>query len=257
MQPPFPSLTSTWHNETYAAIDPTQPHLSVSEKTVFITGGGRGIGARIAHAFAAAGASIVAITGRTQSSLDSTAASIEKQYPKAKVLTFAVDVVDGPGVNAAFASVKEASPHKQGVDICIVNAGYLPSPAPLTPPSASASAEDSSREQQDWWKAFETNVLGAYVTTRAFLANMHVKSSSGHPEPVLIDVTTAGVCFFPPLPAFSGYIASEVARSRFFESVGAENPDVRVVNFHPGSVGTDMGKKAAAAGLELPQDDGK
>lgn len=38
MQPPLPCPTATWHNNTYAAIDPTQAALSQSGKTVVIAG---------------------------------------------------------------------------------------------------------------------------------------------------------------------------------------------------------------------------
>jgi hypothetical protein len=38
MQPPYPSFTATWHNDTYPAIDPTQAELSQAGKTVIITG---------------------------------------------------------------------------------------------------------------------------------------------------------------------------------------------------------------------------
>lgn len=36
---PFPSLTKTWHTESYPAISPTRPELSTDSKTVVITGG--------------------------------------------------------------------------------------------------------------------------------------------------------------------------------------------------------------------------
>jgi hypothetical protein len=38
MQPPFPSPTPTWHNDTYPAIEPTKPGLSHAGETVIITG---------------------------------------------------------------------------------------------------------------------------------------------------------------------------------------------------------------------------
>jgi len=38
MQPPFPCPTRTWHNDTYAAIDPGHPENSQLGKTVIITG---------------------------------------------------------------------------------------------------------------------------------------------------------------------------------------------------------------------------
>ena len=142
MQPPFPSLTANWHNAPYSAIDPKQPHLSVSGKTVLITGGGRGIGARIAHAYAAADAAVVAMTGRTESSLKDTKSAIEKDYPGTKVLTFAADVLDETALNAAFAATKAASTNKAGIDICVANAGYMPNAAPIA--SSDAKGKDTS-----------------------------------------------------------------------------------------------------------------
>jgi NAD(P)-dependent dehydrogenase (short-subunit alcohol dehydrogenase family) len=254
MQPPFPSLTSTWHNATYPSIDPSQSNLSVIGKTVLITGGGRGIGARIAHAFAKAGASVIGITGRTESALQSTKASIQTESPNTKVLTFTADIVDEAAINAAFAAVKEASESKHGIDIGILNAGYFPDSAPIAP-SVSASATESSDTVKEWWKGFEVNVLGSYITTRAFLANMNPKSRSNPVEPVLIAASTAGICFYPPPPTFSAYGTSKVASAQFFQSVAAENADVRVINFHPGVIETDMGKKSMDAGLKLPPDD--
>ena len=256
MVPPFPSITSTWHNATYPDIDPSQPSLSVAGKTVLITGGGKGIGSRFAHAFAKAGASVVGITGRTDSSLQSTKASVEKEFPNTKVLTFAADVIDEPAVNAAFAAVKDASKDKQGIDIAVLNAGYFPDAMPIAP-SSSASATESSSTIKEWWKGFEVNVLGSFITTRAFLANMHAKSSSNPVEPVLIAVNTAGICMYPPPPTFSGYATSKMAAASFFQSVASENPDVRVSTFHPGSVETEMGTKASDAGLVFPPDDSK
>ena len=228
MQPPFPSLTASWHNAPYPAIDPKQSHLSVSGKTVLITGGGRGIGARIAHAYAAAGAAVVAITGRTESSLDDTKSAIEKEHPGTKVLTFAADILDEAALNAAFAATKDAGTNKAGIDICVANAGFLPNAGSI-----------ASSDPKDWWRGFEVNVLGTYLTTRAFLANIHAKSDSNPVEPVLIELTTAAVCFFPPPPQFSGYITSKVASARLVECIAVECPEVRVVSVHPGRAGGD------------------
>ncbi|KAB5546817.1 hypothetical protein GE09DRAFT_1174752 [Coniochaeta sp. 2T2.1] len=52
----FVSFTETWHNRPYPAILPTRPEISASGKSVFVTGGGAGIGKAAAIAFAQAGA---------------------------------------------------------------------------------------------------------------------------------------------------------------------------------------------------------
>ena len=121
----LPSLTATWHNTTYPAIDPTQAHLSAKGKAVLITGGGRGIGARVARSFAAAGASLITITGRTRSSLESSKAALESEFSDTKILIAEGDVADEAAMDSAFAALSKAN-DGIGVDICIHNAGYLP-----------------------------------------------------------------------------------------------------------------------------------
>ncbi|KAL5331348.1 hypothetical protein ACEPPN_000878 [Leptodophora sp. 'Broadleaf-Isolate-01'] len=44
----FPSLTSTWHHNTYPSLFPSRPELSAKGKTVIVTRGGTGIGAKTA-----------------------------------------------------------------------------------------------------------------------------------------------------------------------------------------------------------------
>jgi NAD(P)-dependent dehydrogenase (short-subunit alcohol dehydrogenase family) len=236
-----PSLTATWHNNTYPAIDPTQSHLSLKGKSVLITGGGRGIGARTARSFAAAGASIISITGRTLSTLESTKAALESEYPKTMVLVAPGDVTDEKAMEAAFAALSKAN-NGHGVDICIHNAGYLPDANTI-----------ATADKEDWWSGFTTQLLGSFVVTRAFLKH---KNESASPEPILVDLGTAAI-IFPPPPGFSGYTVSKFAQSRFFEAVAAEEPGIRVMQIHPGVIATDMGNKSIEAGLVLPLDDSR
>lgn len=80
----MPSLTQVWRNASYPAIDPTKASLSVASKTVFVTGGGAGIGLATARAFAAAGASIVAISGRTEKTLRAAKGTSKLHTPELK-----------------------------------------------------------------------------------------------------------------------------------------------------------------------------
>ena len=137
MKAPFPAFTDTWHTTSYDAISPTRHELSVANKTVIVTGGGRGIGAESARAFAAAGASHVVLIGRTQKSLSETAESIQKEFASVSVSTYAADVAD----EAAMGKTAEKIGNW---DILILNAGMLLEPQPVEKTNVT-----------DWWRVFE------------------------------------------------------------------------------------------------------
>ena len=136
MKYPFPSLTETYHTSSYDSISPTRYELSVANKTVIITGGARGLGLHTAKAYAAAGASHIALIDRTQSTLSTSKEAIEKES-SASVTTHTADVADEIAVGKAAAEVGKW-------DVLILNAGVLP---------AASSIEQS--EPEKWWSAFE------------------------------------------------------------------------------------------------------
>ena len=92
-------------------------YFSLEGKRALITGAGKGIGARIATAFAEMGAD-VALLARTQSDLDAVAREVRALGRE--VRTFACDVTD----EAALAVVvRELSDSWGSLDILINNAG--------------------------------------------------------------------------------------------------------------------------------------
>lgn len=135
----FPSLTETYHSSSYDAISPTRRELSVANKTAIITGGAQGIGLETAKAYAAAGASHIALIGRTQSTLSKAKEAIEKES-STSVTTHTADVADEVAVGKAAAEVGKW-------DVLILNAGVVP---------AANSIEQS--EPGKWWSAFEVRL---------------------------------------------------------------------------------------------------
>lgn len=140
-----PSLTETWHKDTYAAINPSKrAELSLRGKTVMITGGGSGIGKGLTRAFADAGASQIAILGRREDVLRATKQEIEAQNEEVAISIHVADVAD-------LASIKKAASLVGNWDVLVSNAGYLPEIKPLL---------DS--DPVDWWKGFEVR-SGVYA----------------------------------------------------------------------------------------------
>jgi NAD(P)-dependent dehydrogenase (short-subunit alcohol dehydrogenase family) len=229
----FPSPTKTWHSTVYPSVSPSRPELSAAGKVVLITGGGSGLGPHIAHAFATAGSTSIALVGRTLSTLQRTAASITSSFPNITVLTLVANIVDKSAINAAFAETRA----KLGlVDILVSNAAYFPDAALIR-----------NADIDEWWKGMDTNVKANLVLVQAFLKNVAK-------NPTILNVTTAGA-HIPAISSLSGYAVSKLAGLKFFEYVAAENPQIRVMNVHPGAMNTAMGAKGAESGVKIPRDD--
>jgi NAD(P)-dependent dehydrogenase (short-subunit alcohol dehydrogenase family) len=225
-----PALTSKWHSSSYPEISPARPELSTVDKTILITGGGTGIGAGIAHAFATAGSKQIALLGRRQSPLEETAQALEAEFPSLKVLCCTADVTNKGNVGAAFDSVvKEFGP----IDVLISNAGYLP-----------GAGNVSNLDLDDAWAAFETNTKGSFIVAQAF-ARTACKERA-----FVVDISTALVHMPPSFPGTVAYTASKLAATKIWSFFGAENKNMRVVSLQPGQIATDMSKKAGVLGRD-------
>ncbi|MCJ1338660.1 hypothetical protein MMC09_003949 [Bachmanniomyces sp. S44760] len=220
----FPSYTKIFHHDLYPAIEPTRSELSAANKTVLITGGGQGIGASIARAFSLAGAKHIILLGRNEPTLSQTAKGIEvSPTNKSKIHIFVVDITDEARVKVVFDQiVKQISP----IDVFVANAGALADPTPL-----------ATALLVDFWKVFETNVKGFFLTTRAFLQAANPTGST------MINVST-GAAHAPYLAPMASYTASKAASTKIMDSVAAENPTVKAYSMHPGIVETAMSAKS-------------
>jgi NAD(P)-dependent dehydrogenase (short-subunit alcohol dehydrogenase family) len=230
MPAPFPSVTSTWHIEKYPSIDPSRPELSAAGKTVLITGGGSGIGAETARAFAEAGASRIAILGRREQPLLDVKASINKTFPKVEVTIFPADITKKSDVDNAFAKFAGAGK----IDIVISNAangGPLPGIETVDP--------------EDFMTSVDINLRGSLNIAQAFMR--HAPSTG-----VAIE-TNSNAAHINVGPVFASYSVAKLAVFRIWDFVAAAKEELRVYHVHPGIVDTDMNKAAggvAAVGFE-------
>jgi NAD(P)-dependent dehydrogenase (short-subunit alcohol dehydrogenase family) len=220
-------LLTKYQTETYPAIDPSRPELSLRGKSAIVSGGGGSIGSAIVSALAQAGVALVGIVGRTQKTLDETRSKVESQYPHAKIVAVTADLCSPSSLESAFGKIRAQS--EEPIDIFVHNAGFLAEPGSI--------AESDPKE---WWASFEVNVLGAFNSVRAFTP---VASHNA----TIVNVSTAGVHF--PVDAMAGisaYCASKASALKVFEYVQSEHPNFQVVSMHPGVVESDMNNKHAA-----------
>lgn len=228
MAAPFPSFTQTWHNTSYEAISPSEPSLSLAGKTVLITGGGSGIGARTVRSFAEAGAAHIAILGRTASKLETTADEVRALHPDSKLYTYAVSITDEKALNKTFRDFVGIAGQ---IDVLVSNAGY----GDVEPPI-------KENKSDVWFAALDTNIKGSFLVAKAFLAGY------GKEDGVIVNVSS--LISFMQGPGLSAYAVSKEAAVRMWQIVAMENPSLRVISAQPGIVLTDMNRKSGVPALD-------
>lgn len=228
MQPPFPSPTATWHNESYDAINPSNAGLSQAGKTVIITGAGSGIGRATALAFAKADAARLILIGRTESTLEETKKLLAGS--KSECAVYPVSATDETAMH-------DIAKQVGAWDVLVLAAAHISSPSKIVEASL-----------QDWWADYETNVKSIIIASQAFIP-------SAKPGAALYTLA-AGAAALPPAytPGLSGYLVSKTAQTKIVEFLAAENPDLFACAVHPGMVDTGIFRGSGADPSQLPMD---
>jgi 3-oxoacyl-[acyl-carrier protein] reductase len=177
-----------------------------------VTGGGRGIGANIARELASACAR-VAVAARTSDQLEELAFAID-------ALPVVADVSRPDSVEMLVRAVESGL---GPIDILCANAGI-----------GSRDAYAWATDPDEWWRVFEVNVLGVYLTCRAVIPGM-LERGRGR-----IVITGSGAAYLPT-SSNSAYSASKAAVWRFGEILAKQlEGRIPVFIFSPGLVRTQM-----------------
>ena len=210
------------HKDTYPAIDSGKADLT--GKSVFISGGSKGIGKATTLSFAKAGASFIAVGARSnlqplEKAVHDAAVSAGKKPPQ--FLPISLDVTSKESVEDAAAEVKRAFGK---LDILINNAGVVEAPVPI-----------ADGDPDIWWNTWIINLRGPYLVTRAFLPLL----LKGEYKTIVI---TNSVGAFGTLPGLSAYQSGKLALLRFADFVNREYGDkgILIYSIHPGSVLTEI-----------------
>jgi NAD(P)-dependent dehydrogenase (short-subunit alcohol dehydrogenase family) len=255
----IPHLTKTVHSTVYPAIDPANPKLSASGKTVIISGGASGIGYAISQGFCIAGAARVVIIARRQEALDAAATKLEAENLAAgrttEVWTFLLDIRSTSATNAVFAAIRERL--NQGATET-ARAGGVDADILVTSAASLLQGRTALEfDPEGYGEVFETNVGGNLNLVRAFLGpeipiipyttfDGIVKDTSAVPAPptrqkVILDVSSSAA--YLSLPGQAPYAASKLAFTQVMRTFqgeldGIPGQPVRVHSFNPGTVFT-------------------
>ncbi len=182
-------------------------------KRVLVTGGSKGIGASLGHAFAAEGASVILVS-RTAETLKATGEAIRSRH-QVSVETHAADLAQGDAREDTMRRFPD-------VDILVNNAGAIPG----------GSLLDLSMEK--WIEAWQLKVFGYIHMTKMALEAMKPKQAGT----IVNIIGMAG-----PAPRWD-YVCGSTGNAglnAFTKAVGSRSVDfgVRVFGINPAATRTD------------------
>jgi NAD(P)-dependent dehydrogenase (short-subunit alcohol dehydrogenase family) len=194
---------------------------------VLITGGGRGIGKRLALGFAAAGAR-VGLLARSKAELD--LAKLEIEHSGGNALRFRADVRN-------FEEICAAVDQMGSVDILIAAAAIQGPIGPL-----------AGNKLRQWAETVDVNLMGVVGACQAVLPQM-IERRSGK----IIVISGGGAA--NARPNFSAYAASKAAVVRLVETLAEEVRDrnIQVNCMAPGGTYTSMTDEIIDAGATAGQ----
>ena len=198
--------------------------MKLSQRTAFVTGGGRGIGRAVALLFAREGARLFVVS-RTAAEVERVAAEIRAGHGEEAAAHATCDVADSASVAAAFARAREF--FGRGPDLLVNNAGIA------------ESAKLWETTDEFWRRHLSINLDGTFYCTREALPEM-VGRGWGRV------INIASVAGKTGAPYIAAYAASKHGVLGLTRSAALEvaTRGVTVNAVCPGYVETDMTTRA-------------
>lgn len=222
-------FTKVFRRTTYPTISPRVASNKQSGKTVLITGASGGIGFNIAEAFAEANAAKIILVSRSQERLDAASSTIQGKYNNALVETRACDCSNTDEINTLW---NDLAREEIFIDVFVLGASATQPPTTL----------------EDQISIINFNMI-ANLHSFEFFKN---QANPGKKSTCLINLSSATLhCY--PYKAVT-YAATKAGLADYLCHIADFVPEtqMRIINFHPGSVYTPAADKAQEVPKDLP-----
>ena len=229
-------FTRTLHSKAEGVTAPTANALP-SHFTIAVSGGGKGIGAAIAMAYAQAGASGVILASRSATDLEATTSNLKSGRPSLAVVTQVCDVTQEGDIISLVAKTRESFGR---LDVLVNCAGTTPTLLPDGDNSSYKRGPFGLLEggTVDFLRVMDVNLGGVYLSTRHFLPLL-LSSASGARTVVTI-ASEAAHSWQSHLSPIC-YTLSKLATIRLMETVAEAHKHEGILTHavHPGAIVTD------------------
>ncbi|KAM0470078.1 hypothetical protein ACHAPX_010103 [Trichoderma viride] len=221
------SFTSILHTSTYPYID-SKSQSSHTGRSIFISGGNRGIGKAVAISFSQAGASFIGLgcnDGFSSAKEDIESAAREAGRSVPKVLCLHLDVTDSTSVAAAAATIQSVA---SGLDVLVNNAGFMTTALPVT-----------EADEELWWKTLEVNLKGVFLMSKHFTPLLVGKENG---LKTMVNINSVAAHNLRPNASAYGISKWSVLKFTEFLLVEQAKQGLLAFSIHPGAIMTELAR---------------
>nr|BAN20918.1 short-chain dehydrogenase [Riptortus pedestris] len=189
-----------------------------------VSGASQGIGREIAIQFAGklpSGSTII-LTARSENGLNETSSLISKANSSIITKIFPYDM-SNPKEKDFTSLLSAFSPNDWEQFILVHNAGTEGTGRPV---------KDCSNPEE-WQKYMSLNLYSMVLLTSAFL-----KTFKNDEKTIIVNITSLAAV--QAIAGFGEYCVGKASREMYMKVLSAESPSLRLLNYSPGPVGTDM-----------------
>ncbi|XP_014452583.2 sepiapterin reductase [Alligator mississippiensis] len=202
---------------------------SLGRAACVLTGASRGFGRSLALLLAPrlVADSVLVLVARAQEALEELAAELRGSCPGLRVECVPADLGTAAGLQRVLGAVRDL-PGEAGLErlLLVNNAGSL---------------GDISKFFVDFTSLDEVNSYFAFnVTSALCLTSSILKAFGKRPGLHRTVVNISSLCALKPFKSWTLYCTGKASRDMMFQVLALEEPDVRVLNYAPGPLDTDM-----------------